>query len=248
MNIFSLKNLCRFRLVFTFVFLLIFAGLFSGWFRSRSDMFNLAQWQFLPKVLSMVALSGITTLGVMLAVAMITSMFGRAYCSWICPLGWMQDLLERLDHKFIRPQRKRKYRKISHVFRISCFVVTAIWFFSGFAAVSGWVEPYTLFGKISTGVFRGTAVLVSRIFNLQQNGADWNTLSMYLAASSGILLALVVLVFFKGRIFCNTICPAGSILAAIASRSGKRLNINSERCINCGKCVQNCNAHCINIS
>lgn len=249
MKIFSLKNLCRFRLVFSFIFLLIFAGLFSGLLNSRSDMFNLPQWQFLPKVMSVAALSGITTLGGMLIIAMVTSMFGRAYCSWICPLGWLQDLLERLDRRFIRTNRKRSYQKSFYALRIAFFAVIAIWFFSGFAVIAGWVEPYSLFGKISSGVVRGAATAANKLFGMNQNGITaWSSMWFYLAVSAGFLLALAILVWCKGRIFCNTLCPAGTILSAIASRSGKRLQINTDRCINCGKCVQSCNANCINIS
>ncbi|MBE6380895.1 MAG: 4Fe-4S dicluster domain-containing protein [Lentisphaerae bacterium] len=246
MKIFSLKNLGRLRLVFSGVFLLTFTALFSGFIVFKSDAFLITHWQVMPRVLTAVALSGLSTISAMLVIAMVTAFCGRIYCSWICPLGLLQDLIERLSHKI--SGKKRRYRKANLPLRLAVFIAVAILLFNGFILVMAYLEPYSLFGKIASGVIHAVLVLFNQsTLELEQNGSNFiYNATFFLAISGGILLALAVISAWFGRIFCNTLCPAGTLLSAIAAKSGRRLNIDPELCVNCGKCEQLCNANCIN--
>ena len=66
--------------------------------------------------------------------------------------------------------------------------------------------------------------------------------------NQGLVLAIAALTVWKGRFFCNAICPAGTLLTGVSLRSGVRINIDQSKCINCRQCEKVCNAHCINIS
>lgn len=57
-----------------------FTGTLHAWFGW------LAKVQFLPAVLAL-------NLGVVVALILVTWLFGRVYCSVICPLGVMQDIV-----------------------------------------------------------------------------------------------------------------------------------------------------------
>ncbi|MBE6367250.1 MAG: 4Fe-4S dicluster domain-containing protein [Lentisphaerae bacterium] len=249
MKIFSLKNLCRFRKVFAVLFLGCFCALFSGLILQKSDLFKLAEWQFLPGILSVVALSGMTSFSALMIAALVCAFCGRLYCSWFCPLGLLQDLLERINQKFFR-KTPRSYQPGSPVLRMIFFTVSILLLLNGCALFMGIIEPYSLFGKFSSSMVRQILFMINdSTVELEQSPLpESSAWSIYLAVNAGFLLALILLVVLKGRIFCNTLCPAGTILAGLAARSGKRLHINSDKCVKCRKCEKACNANCINIA
>ena len=249
MKIFSLKSLRLLRWCVIIFLLIFFTAIFGGFVLYDQQIYKALDYQFMPGVLSVAALGMAGAFGSMLLVAAVTAFCGRVYCSWCCPLGLLQEVIERLDRKLF-PKKVRTYRKGHNIFRAAFLVLLAASLFGGIALPLGYVEPYSLFGKISSYSIRQLLALLNGFtVNMPQSAIEDTTAwSMALAISGGALLGLMVLVILKGRIFCNTVCPAGSILAALSARSGKRLAIDTNKCVKCRKCEKVCNAHCINIS
>ena len=59
------------------------------------------------------------------------------------------------------------------------------------------------------------------------------------------VIVLVSLSYKKGRLFCNTICPVGTLLGLISKFSIFKIVINEDSCKGCGKCEKVCKAECI---
>ena len=70
-----------------------FTGTIHAWFGW------LAKIQFLPALLAL-------NVGVVLGLLMLTLLFGRVYCSVICPLGVFQDVISWISGK----RKKKQYR------------------------------------------------------------------------------------------------------------------------------------------
>ena len=64
---------------------------------------------------------------------------------------------------------------------------------------------------------------------------------------TGLLTLIIICVsaWIWGREYCNTICPVGTILSFFSRFSMFRLQIDENKCINCGKCGRGCKAGCI---
>ena len=62
----------------------------------------MAKIQFLPALLAL-------NVGVVVALVLLTLLFGRVYCSIICPLGVMQDIVSWVSGK-----RKKKHYRFSY--------------------------------------------------------------------------------------------------------------------------------------
>ena len=249
MKIFSLKNLRIARWAVIILLLVLFTALFGGFMLPWRSLNQVPAYQFMPGILSVAALGMAGAFGTMILLAAITAFCGRVYCTWCCPLGLLQEIIERLDHKLF-PKKVRTYKKAGNLFRAAFLVFFLALLFGGIALPFGYMEPYSLFGKISSNIIRQIlAWLNESTVKIPQaaieNTAAW---SIALAVSGGALLGLIALAVWKGRIFCNTVCPAGTILAALAARSGKRLAIESDKCVKCRKCEKVCNANCINIA
>ena len=106
----------------------------------------MAKIQFLPALLAL-------NVGVVLLLVVLTLLFGRVYCSVICPLGVFQDVISRFAGK--RKKNRFRYspaRKWLRYGMLALFFVTLV---AGvrFHAVASLLEPYSSYGRIASNLF-----------------------------------------------------------------------------------------------
>ena len=167
---------------------------------------------------------------------LITFVFGRIYCSSVCPLGTLQDCISRVSRSALKNR--------GYFYSRPLWSVRWLFFFAMICAI-GWasmtltlaLDPYSGFHRIVDGV-------VLPVFSL-------GALSVNLAMAVGALATLIVVMFFsayKGRLLCNTICPVGTGLGLLSISPVFRMDINTDKCIGCNRCVEVCKASCIDPS
>ncbi len=177
-----------------------------------------AKIQFLPALLAMNFI-------VVAALLILTLLFGRIYCSVICPLGIMQDIYSWLGGKF--KKNRFSYVKEHKWLRYSVLALFIICLIIGFAPVTTLLAPYSTYGRIVTSFYMRN-VTVSII--------AWV-----------VMLVLGVLAFLYGRAYCNSICPVGTILSFFSRFSLFRVRIDENKCKHCGLCEKNCKARAIDV-
>ncbi len=238
-----------------FVFLLIlFLGISTPLTDDVSGFF--LRLQFFPSLIRFMALFfSITALGFVF-VLLLTFLFGRVYCSSICPLGTLQDIFINGTRR-LRKKKKRRFVYSSNSNRWLRYGILAtliiMWIFGSMFLIN-LLDPYSNFGKISVGFFQPayiwlnnqTAFLLESIGIYRVAPLQEKTLPLYVAMVSGaILVTLVAMSAWRGRLFCNTLCPVGSILGLVAAGSKYRITFNDHACTSCGKCERVCKAECI---
>lgn len=186
-------------------------------------------------------------------IMVLTFIFGRVYCSSICPLGVLQDITARITRKLTHRKRyhhAQPYRKLNYVVLILVLIAA----FAGFLLPLNLTEPYSNFGRISTGLARPAFILLNNGVVAILEKIDLYTLprvafkNFSLIAtiySAVILIALALATMWHGRLFCNTLCPVGSILGLVSKYSRFKVQIDGMRCNNCGRCATSCKAECI---
>ena len=212
----------------------------------------MASIQFTPSLIAFLTGVGFSFAWVViLAVALAA---GRIYCSTICPLGLLQDVLHRLA-RFARPgpPRPAPCARPRPVLRWSFFwaAIAACALGAGTAAFV-WLDPYSIFGRVAASLFRPLLVSVNNLAAaILHSGAlfrvepGWDLFSAL--TSAAMLLILAVLVYRVGRLYCNTVCPVGTILGWLAARAAFRLHIDPAACGKCANCLRVCKAHCIDL-
>ena len=203
----------------------------------------LAKIQFLPAVMAL-------NLVVVVALALLTLVFGRIYCSVICPLGVLQDLLARLRRK------KNKYSYSPEV-RWLRYAVLAVFVIAGMMGVGSLFQllaPYSSFGRIATMLLQplwqlgnnALALIAERADSYAFYGVDvWmKSLPVFIIALL-TLVVLAVLAWRGGRTYCNTICPVGTVLSLLARFSWMKVRFDADKCRSCSLCSKNCKASCI---
>ncbi|MDG5768081.1 4Fe-4S dicluster domain-containing protein [Balneolales bacterium ANBcel1] len=240
-------------LIFTGFLFLDFAGTFS------SSLINGITWiQFVPSLIKFLNLISFLTLGFLVVVAA-TLLFGRIYCSTVCPLGVLQDVVSWISKQYTRIRGRRvRYRPSppKNLLRYGLLAITVVTFLSGSIFLLNLLDPFSLFGKIFSGLVRPVYFWMNNMaaWVLQSHDIytlyDVETRRMTAAplVFPAFMLGLVVwLSFTRGRLYCNTVCPVGSFLGLLSKKAMYRIEIDDDLCNHCAKCSLNCKAECIDL-
>jgi len=182
----------------------------------------------------------------------LTLIFGRIYCSVICPLGVMQDLIGWLGKKV--KKNRYTYSKEVKWLRYSMLGIFLVALIAHIGIITQLLAPYSAFGRIVTMIFQplwkmGNNVLASIAEHYDSYAfysVDvWMKSLPVLIIATITLVILFVLAWRNGRTYCNTICPVGTVLSFLARYSFLKINFDTEKCRNCSLCTKNCKAACI---
>lgn len=243
------------------VALAVFAGLtaafvdFRGAFPPQIGHW-LASAQFVPSLVALVA--GGYVAGAAVIILVVTLAAGRVYCSALCPLGILQDIIARVASW--RPGKKQSLRH--HAQPLTWLRQAVLWTSVGGVIVGwggftlAWLDPYSGYGRIASSLFRPLLALANNaavrpaqamgLTGLYRVEPHWAGVGMLLATLIAFVL-LVALVAWRGRLYCNTICPVGTLLGMVARKAAFRLEIEKSACTKCAACLRICKAQCINL-
>ena len=239
----------RIRLIVALVFFILITLLFLDFTGTLHAWFGwLAKMQFLPAVLAL-------NVGVILLWVVLTLVFGRVYCSVICPLGVFQDVVSWFSGRRKKKKYRFSYSPAVSWLRYGVLGVFIIAMIAGIGSVVALLAPYSSYGRIVSNLFApvyqwGNNVLA--YFAERSDSYAFYETSVWLKSLPTFIIAavtfvvLVVLAWRNGRTYCNTICPVGTALGFFSRYSLFRPEIDAEKCTNCSLCSRKCKAACIN--
>lgn len=201
---------------------LLFVGIGHQWWGW------MAKLQFLPSCMAL-------NFAAIAFVLLLTLVFGRIYCSVICPMGVFQDLVIRV-RKLLSPKGrkpKRHFVKEPRIVRygvLALVIVTALTFSQLLLTV---LAPYSAYGR-----------MVRSIVGLSRGESLAPALLITAAAT---LVVICVCAWIWGRGWCNTVCPVGSVLGLVSRFSLFKVSIDQSQCVSCRKCEKGCKSSCIDI-
>lgn len=177
---------------------------------------------------------------VIVAVLMLlTLLFGRVYCSVLCPLGLLQESLAAAA-----PARRFRFRPAASGLRVVVVLLFIAAMVAGLPVLFSLVEPYSLFGRIVANV-----IAVGRAFWDMASGVDtprmWTTGFAPLSAALALFAIIAFMALKHGRLWCNSICPVGTFLGYLSRFALFRVHIDESACVGCGRCERVCKASCI---
>jgi ferredoxin len=208
-------------------------------------------FQFVPSMLKFIRGGAWVSLG-FIVFSLLSLIFGRLYCSFICPLGILQDALIRFNRWVSRKKKTQfTYRNSFNWLRHLLVITTILSMLLGSTALLIWLDPYSNFGRMASHILQPIylvannllAILVNKfdyygIYHIELRAFDLGTFMLAIS----IFLLLVVFTRKHGRFFCNTLCPVGGWLSWIAHFSLFKLQFDANKCISCGLCEKACKA------
>lgn len=206
----------------------------------------MAKLQFLPACLAL-------NVAVIVAIALLTLVFGRIYCSVICPLGVWQDIVIWVRRVLGKHQRslfaKRaarakakgkpvpknhfpnlikhfSFKKEHKILRYGVLAAFILCLILGLQVIVALIAPYSAYGRIVQSIVKPSG---------------WAVPIVALVTLAGI----TYLAWTEGREWCSSVCPVGTTLSFLSRFSIFRIGIDASKCNECGRCYRGCKASCI---
>ncbi len=181
-----------------------------------------------------------------------TLLFGRIYCSTVCPLGTLQDIASRTAILLRKRPANYRYSPPRTTLRYTAAIITLLCLLGGFWLPISLLDPYELYARFCTDTFAPASRIAED--GLIAAGLLRHPF-MPILATTGVATALSTLLFIAviaaaahgGRTVCNTLCPVGTTLGLISRYAFWQMDIDTDKCTHCGRCEQVCKASCIDL-
>ena len=167
-----------------------------------------------------------------IGLVLLTVLFGRIYCSTLCPLGIYQELLMLVFHRKNSLKKNRPYK-----YFLAATVFGAM--IGGTAFLVRFIAPYTLFGSAASGAVFGGLMLALLAVLVWFKGRWFCSNICPVGAVLGLISKFSLNKIYMesdkciscGR--CASKCPTGSI-------DFKSKSVDNETCVKCLNCLRDC--------
>ena len=163
---------------------------------------------------------------IFLTVVAVSLLLKRSFCSWICPVGTVSELLWKcgftLFRRNVRPPRWLDVGLRGIKYLLLAFFLWSIFWLMAPDAVTAFV--YSDYNKV----------------------ADVRLLDFFLHPSPlalAVIGLLVVLALPVRNPFCRFLCPYGALVGLISLFSPVKVTRDKLTCVSCGVCTQVCPAY-----
>jgi len=215
-----------------------------------------------PLALVTLWISGHAVTGAMLlslVTLAVTFLFGRWFCGWFCPFGVLHNLVSSWRSGNVKSKIAAgsfsRWQHTKYVVLLAFLAAALVG-----ANLAGWLDPFSFFFRSLTlaifpavdgGLEHFFALLYRHHFLTAVSEPIYRWLHYYLLTVAqpryfwsmlfGVLFgAVVVLDLFRSRFWCKCICPLGALLGVAGKNPLLRLEVDQQRCTDCGLCVTDC--------
>lgn len=152
-------------------------------------------------------------------VMIVTLLFGRVFCGWLCPFGAFMTLVDAIGRVVFK---NKSFKKIARLRTKAVQFLLPIRYFwllllvIIYALGLNFINPLTPMALFSHEITRA-----------YQRSIPW------------VLIVIVIMILFFSRLWCSVFCPTGVLLSLLGRLRFFRYR-TSEHCIHCKKCVNSC--------
>ncbi|MFR9620415.1 MAG: 4Fe-4S dicluster domain-containing protein [Rikenellaceae bacterium] len=242
-----MNRLRTMRITIAALFMMAITLLFLDFTGTLHNVFGwVARVQFLPALLAL-------NVGVVVALLLLTLLFGRLYCSVICPLGVFQDVVSRLA-SMADSRRKFSWSPAVSWLRWAMLLLLIVAFVGGIGSIVALLDPYSTYGVMVSNLLSPLYKWGNNLLALLAERMDsyaFYSVEVYISSVALFVVSLVMLggigylAWRNGRTYCNTICPVGTLLGFVSKYSLFRIELDASKCNGCQRCVRSCKSSCI---
>ena len=160
---------------------------------------------------------------IFLAIVLMSLTFGKSFCSWFCPIGFISELVGDFGEKIFKRRLKLPkwldYPLRSLKYLLLGFLAYSVIFLMSNLALKAFLDsPYNLVSDVKMYYF---------FVNISQTAL----------IVIGVLFVLSIMI---RNFWCRFLCPYGALLGIFSLLSPNKIQRNSESCIDCGLCNKAC--------
>lgn len=171
---------------------------------------------------------GLYVIGFLGTIGMIV---GRFPCGWLCPFGFLQELLHKIPTKKFNIPSWTQYGK--YFFLFVFVIILPLLIVDEFGYGMTWFCKYVCpAGTLEAGIplmFLDSSLrrLIGTLY--------YNKLAI-------LIIFLISMVFIR-RPFCRTTCPLGGFYSLFNKVSFLRMKHDNNKCVRCNQCFKDCPMH-----
>lgn len=156
-------------------------------------------------------------------VFLVTALWGRFFCGFLCSFGMLQELIFFFSKRVISGKIRisKRFDAIMKFLKyvILVFIVAGVWILA-LSVDSSW-DPWGVFGMLVSGNFSVVSSAVPTV-------------------GFALLLAIGIGSMFVERLFSRYLCPLGALFCAISGKRLYKITRHKASCTNCGLCTRTC--------
>ncbi|MGL5257585.1 MAG: 4Fe-4S binding protein, partial [Proteocatella sp.] len=158
--------------------------------------------------------------------------FGRLICGFLCPFGFIQDLLHKIPFPKISVHKKidKPLRLVKYIIAIVMVILLPMLLTNKY----GIAPPYFCKWICPAGTLEGGIPLILTNESLRAS------LGFLFSWKMGILILTIVLSMSIYRPFCKYVCPLGAFYALFNKISFYKMTVDKDKCTSCGICINKC--------
>jgi ferredoxin-type protein NapH len=191
----------------------------QGWFQSLSigHLWFVSPLEGLESILTSRKIYGPLLVG-MLGPILLAMLLGRVFCSWICPVSFFSEVLDRIIRLITRKRFRRQSRPLPR---------RTLWFALLGEIILTLIIGAPIFVFLSPPGLIGREIMMATLFHT--------------LAIEGIMVVAVLLFHLASRrLFCRYLCPLGALIGILAVKRRLVVKMDRESCIDCGLCKRTC--------
>lgn len=156
------------------------------------------------------------------SVGLVGAVIGRMACGWICPFGFLQDLLYKIPTPKLRMPRWMNWGRYGFLIVVAMAIP--------FITAASWFSRLCPAGALEGGVFLKAVPLDAPL-----PPSGW-----FFWMKIAILAAFLLWFVISKRPFCRAVCPLGAMFGICNRFSIYRMAVDDSKCTACGKCREVC--------
>jgi polyferredoxin len=164
---------------------------------------------------------------ILLAVIGVSILFGKSFCSWICPVGTISEYIADFGEKIQRKLFKKVYqipKWLDYPLRSLKYLLLGFFVYSIFVAMT----------PIALNAF------LSSPYNLMADVKMWYFFADISQNALIVLSVLFGLSILIRNFWCRYLCPYGALLGITSLLSPNKIKRNEDSCIDCNLCAKAC--------
>ncbi|MFC2135286.1 4Fe-4S binding protein [Bacteroidota bacterium] len=164
---------------------------------------------------------------ILLGVITVSFVFGKSFCSWICPVGFLSELIGDFGDKVSIKLFKRKIKVpalLDYPLRSLKYLLLGFFVYSIFFSMT----------ELALKYFLDSSYNVISDVKMYYFFADISRFSLLVIA---VLFGLSII--FR-NFWCRYLCPYGALLGILSLLSSSKIKRNTETCIDCNLCTKAC--------
>ena len=157
-------------------------------------------------------------------------LLGRVICGFLCPFGWLQELLHKIPTKKLSTKKLKPLTYLKYVVLLVMVVLLPVLVTNQL----GMGDPFFCKYLCPQGVLEGAIPLS------MANAGIRAALGSLFTWKFIVLLTVIVLSIVFYRPFCKWLCPLGAFYALLNKVSLFQMQVDQSKCVSCGKCAKVC--------